>query len=238
MSRLLYDVVYHMNVRSLEFNFVDFELLQYISKTFTWYLITRKQFILEIHKINPMQNFKPFKNQNNLFAALILLFLVLYSRYSKCSDHLEWWLVHCISWRRPTSGLPCARQGNSHHWCFDLWKLQRREVPLDSRWYVQCGAREGHWGNDWGHTRPFVCFIVTMNALFKTYMDSEFEGKERDLIGVLRNSFEWSKSNNGQKCAVDNEVIAELERHLDKRFERNFICTVISKEKTKLVQWK
>ena len=50
-----------MNVISLEFNFGDFSfvtLLQYTIKMFAWYLISWKQFILEIHKINPTQNLR------------------------------------------------------------------------------------------------------------------------------------------------------------------------------------
>ena len=50
-----------MNISFLEFNFVDFEfvtLLQCTTKTFAWYLISQKQFICEIHKINPTQNLR------------------------------------------------------------------------------------------------------------------------------------------------------------------------------------
>ena len=48
-----------MNVISLEFNSTDFAfvtLLQCTAKMFAWYLISPKQFIREICKINPKQN--------------------------------------------------------------------------------------------------------------------------------------------------------------------------------------
>ena len=50
-----------MNVSSLEFNFVNFEfvtLLQCMTKMCEWYSISRKQFIHEIHKTNPMRNLR------------------------------------------------------------------------------------------------------------------------------------------------------------------------------------
>ena len=50
-----------MNVSLLEYNFVDFAfvtLLQCTAKMFAWYLILRKQFIHEIHEINPTQNLR------------------------------------------------------------------------------------------------------------------------------------------------------------------------------------
>ena len=52
-----------MNDISLEFNFADFvfvTLLQCTAKMFAWYFISQKQFIREICKINPTQNFKAF----------------------------------------------------------------------------------------------------------------------------------------------------------------------------------
>ena len=47
-----------MNISSLEFNFADFELLQCTAKMFVWFLILRKQFIREIHEINPTRNLR------------------------------------------------------------------------------------------------------------------------------------------------------------------------------------
>ena len=50
-----------MNINMLEFNFADFEfvtLLQYVTKTFTWYLILQRQFVREIRKIKLMQNIR------------------------------------------------------------------------------------------------------------------------------------------------------------------------------------
>ena len=50
-----------MNVISLEFDFTDFAfvtLLQCTAKMFTWYLISRKQFIREIREINPTENLR------------------------------------------------------------------------------------------------------------------------------------------------------------------------------------
>ena len=51
-------MVFPMNIISLEFNFTDFAsvaLLQCTANMFACYLILRKQFIREIHEINPMQ---------------------------------------------------------------------------------------------------------------------------------------------------------------------------------------
>ena len=50
-----------MNVDLLEFSFTDFEfvtLLQYMAKTFAWYLSSWKQFVREIRKINPTLNLR------------------------------------------------------------------------------------------------------------------------------------------------------------------------------------
>ena len=62
ISQLLYFAVFPKNVSSLEFNFADFKLLrtllQCTAKTFSWYLISQKQFMGEIREINPMQNLR------------------------------------------------------------------------------------------------------------------------------------------------------------------------------------
>ena len=57
-SRVLCSAVFRVNLSSLEFNFADFELLHCynaLPKLFTWYLISRKQFI---RKINPTRNLR------------------------------------------------------------------------------------------------------------------------------------------------------------------------------------
>ena len=59
--KALYFLVLYLRIFPLEFNFTDFEfvtLLEYKAKMFTWYLISRKQFVRKIRKVSPTRNLR------------------------------------------------------------------------------------------------------------------------------------------------------------------------------------
>ena len=93
-----------MNVISLEFNFADFvfvTLLQYTAKMFTWYLISQKQFIREIRKLNPTQNLRLLQ-LINLYALYAYHWSLIESRwyvFSLCSSAIGRYLGQVSSSR-------------------------------------------------------------------------------------------------------------------------------------------